>query len=76
MYLVQELASGGDLFRSKGGGSGKSRTQGDECQTVKQVIIPVLRALQYLHDRVSRRQWCKPSVGYAVRGDGDPPRPR
>ena len=48
---AQELASGGDLFRK----GGKSYAQGDEHKAVKQVMIPMLKALQYLHEKVNMK---------------------
>ena len=49
---AQELASGGDLFRK----GGKSYAQGEEHKAVKQVMIPMLKALQYLHEKVTMNE--------------------
>lgn len=51
VYLVQELASGGDLFRRRNKGN-KHAPQRDEHNTINQVIVPILKALQYMHNKV------------------------
>ena len=49
MYLVQELATEGDLYR-KGGAAGSSRY--NEHKVINSILVPMLSALQYLHERV------------------------
>jgi serine/threonine protein kinase len=48
VYMVQEYAAGGDLFEDlkRNGGSIK------EKYTVRDIIVPFLNALQYLHGLV------------------------
>ena len=49
VYLVQELATEGDLYR-KGGAAGSSRY--NEHKVINSILVPMLSALQYLHERV------------------------
>ena len=48
MYLVQELAMGGDLYLKANDG-----TRFNEQRTVQDVVKPMLQALKYLHSQAS-----------------------
>ena len=48
VYLVQELALGGDLYQKCNDG-----TRFNEQKTVQGVILPFMQALKYLHSQVS-----------------------
>jgi aurora kinase len=51
VYLVQELALGGDLYQKANDG-----TRFNEQTTVQTVITPFLQALKYLHSQVGIRR--------------------
>ncbi len=54
VYLVMELAHGGDLFQwVKKHREEKEDEEGIEQRIVQNFMVPFLNALKYLHSRVS-----------------------
>ena len=60
VYLVQEFADGGDLFR-------KVQVKGSRCQesVVQEVVACFLGVLQYLHGRVGATQHTQADIASA-----------